>query len=204
MTMMAETFLLQVLQNGFSSIRNQPSQLNDILDALNDNEILSASTYFSNPKNKITIAPGFPSEPAHLPFIGVTLADDNQITEQTGIGLNYYETTDASGNITQLRGTRFRGVIKGTIYSPNADVVVWLSVICKWAMLSQFDWLAENAGLNEIQIRMGDYEPQPGFLPIFTFARGVFLTAEYDSVFKEQPSRIQGSSATGSYSNFTL
>lgn len=211
MSMMAETYMLQALRNGFSSIKQNPAQLADILTALNADELAVAQQWFGNLNltsanipntNRLIIAPGFPNAPELLPFIGVTVAEERQLTEQTGIGLNYYETIDpTTGAITRTRGARFSGTLKATIYTPNADLAIWLSAVCKWALLSQYDWFAsDEVGMNNISITVGDFEPQPGFLPIFTFARGVFLSAEYDQVFTETPHPITSLIADGSFS----
>lgn len=214
--MMAETYMLQALQNGFSSIKQNPAQLAEILTALNANELAVAQQWFGNLNltsanipntNRLIIAPGFPNAPEQLPFIGVTIADERQIPEQTGIGLGYYTVTDPNtGVITETRGARFQGTIKATIYTPNADLIVWLSTVCKWSLLSQYDWLGSDAGggLNNIQVYLGDYEPPPGFLPIFTFARGVFLQAEYDQVFTTQPQPITSATITGTFQGLVI
>ncbi|UOF90777.1 hypothetical protein LSG31_00395 [Fodinisporobacter ferrooxydans] len=201
--MMAETYMLQALQNGLASIRSNPSQLADILTALNANELSAAQQWFGNANNQIIIAPGFPMKPEQLPFIGITVGNDDQIESQTGIGLDYYTSTDSgSGIITQYRGAPFNGAIKGTIYTTNADLIVWLSAVCKWSLLSQYDWLGSDNGgaMRNIRIGLGDYEPSPGFLPIFSFARGVYLYGEYDCVFTTQPQAITSDSVTGSFS----
>lgn len=183
--MMAETYILQALQTGITSIRGNTAQLDNILTALNANEMAAAKAWFADTTKRIFVAPGFPMAPEQLPFIGITVADESQIESQTGIGLEYSTSVDGSGNIIDTRGARFQGTVKATIYTPNADLVVWLSTVCKWSLLTQYDWLGSDngGGMNNITIRTGDYEPQPGFLPIFTFARGVFVTAEYDMIF---------------------
>jgi hypothetical protein len=196
--MMAETYLLQALQAGINSIRQNTTQLADILSALSPNELTAAQTWFANPANTITIAPGFPSETTPLPFIGVTVADETQILEQTGIGLDYYNEIDAQGNVIQHRGARFIGQLKATIYTQNADLIVWLSAVCKWSLLTQYDWFGEQ-GFNNVQIGLGDFEPSPQFLPFFTFARGVFLRGEYDQTFKNTPSLITSTQTIGNY-----
>jgi hypothetical protein len=211
MSYMAETYMLQALQTGLASIRQTPTQLADILTALNANELAAAQSWFGNLNlgnsnipntNRLIIAPGFPMAPEQLPFIGVTVADESQITEQTGIGLEYYTLTDSSGVVTETRGLRFSGTLKATIYTPNADLIVWISSVCKWALMTQFDWLGSDAGggMNNIQIRLGDYEPQPGFLPIFTFARGISISAEYDLVFSTVPPLITSTTTTPTFS----
>jgi hypothetical protein len=184
--MMAETYLLQALQAGIISIRQNPSQLAYILSALNPTELASATQWFSNPANAITIASGFPMETAHLPFIGVTVAEETQIQSQTGIGLEYYTIANLDGTSTSVRGARFSGSLKATIYTPDANLIVWISTVCKWALLAQFDWLGEQ-GFNDLNVSIGDFEPSPNFLPIFTFARGIILRGEYDVVFLTTP-----------------
>lgn len=183
--MMAETYLLQAMQAGINSIRQNPSQLASVLSALNDNELASATQWFLDPRNMIIVAPGFPMETTHLPFIGVTIADERQIGEQTGIGLDYYTITGPDGTV-QTRGARFSGTLKATIYTPDANLIIWISTVCKWALLAQFDWFG-NQGFNNLSVSLGDFEPSPQFLPIFTFARGVMLSGEYDLVFTETP-----------------
>jgi hypothetical protein len=54
-------------------------------------------------------------------------------------------------------------------------------------------------GFNNISISIGDFEPQPQFLPTFTFARGIFLRAEYDQVFIESPQILHNGGVTGTY-----
>lgn len=199
--MMAETYMLQAISNGLDQVRQNPEILDDILDALNENELAATKAYFGNANNKIFIAPGFPQQTNQLPFIGVTTADENQIVEQTPIGLEYYEGVDNNGNTVQYRGARFNGLLKATIYTPNADLLIWLSVVLKWSLLSQFDWFGsdEGGGMNNIQIGLGDYEPQPQFFPEFVFSRGVFLRAEYDQVFKGIPQLITSTQTTGNF-----
>lgn len=187
--MIAETYLLQALRAGINSIMQDPSQLDDILIALNENELASAKQWFSNPSNVITVAPGFPMETSTFPFIGVTIADDSQMEGQTGIGLDYYEIENPDGSFTSTRGARFLGTLKATIYTPDANLLIWISALCKWSILAQFDWLGEQ-GFNNINVSLGDFEPSPEFLPIFTFARGLVVRGEYDFVFTKTPQAI--------------
>jgi hypothetical protein len=193
--MMAETFMLQALQNGLLNVRQNPAILDEVLTALNPNELAAAKVWFSNPKTKLYIAPGFPQAPEQLPFIGVTMAEEGQIESQTGIGLDYYSDNEGKN----YRGARFKGTLKATIYTPNADLIVWISTVLKWSLLSQYDWFDETAGFNNIQTKLGDYEPSPGFLPIFTFARGIFLSAEYDLVFTSIPETITSGTVAGDF-----
>lgn len=193
--MMAETYLLQAMQAGINSVQQNPSQLASVLSALNTEELASAQQWFSNTANRITIAPGFPMETASLPFIGVTVANEDQIESQTGIGLDYYAMTDGS----MQRGARFSGALKATIYTPDANLIIWISTVCKWSLLTQFDWLGEQ-GFNQITISVGDFEPSPQFLPIFTFARGVILRAEYDLIFTDLPTTpISSTTVSGNF-----
>jgi hypothetical protein len=184
--MIAETYLLQALQAGFDSIRNDPSQLASVLFALNDQELAAATQWFSDANNVVVVAPGFPMETSVLPFIGVTIAEETQIEGQTPIGLDYYTVDNGDGTVTETRGTRFTGSLKATIYSPDANLVVWISAVAKWAIIAQFDWLGEQ-GFNNINVGLGDFEPAPGFLPVFTFNRGLFVRAEYDFIFLKVP-----------------
>lgn len=193
--MMAETYLLQAVQAGINSIRQNPSQLASVLSALNNAELAAAIKWFSDPRNVITIAPGFPMETTHLPFIGVTIADENQLSDQTGIGLSYYTVSNPDGTTTSTRGARFLGALKATIYTPDANLIVWISTVVRWSLLAQFDWLGEQ-GFNNLMISVGDFEPSPQFLPIFTFSRGVILRGEYDIVFLTTPDIETVSSVT--------
>jgi hypothetical protein len=198
--MMAETYFLQALQAGIRSIQQDTEQLAYILTALSDDELNAAKEWFGNLENVITVAPGFPMETTRLPFIGVTIADDTQIEGQTPIGLDYYTVTNPDGTVTETRGARFNGFLKGTIYTPDANLIVWISTVCKWALLAQFDWLGDQ-GFNNLNISLGDFEPSPQFLPIFTFARGIFLRGEYDAVFLKTP-QIQPYTGTGVVGSF--
>ncbi|KIL42076.1 hypothetical protein SD70_02515 [Gordoniibacillus kamchatkensis] len=211
--MMAETYVLQALQRGFQQVQQNPALLDDILSALNANELAAAKGWFGNlnltaaniaNKNRLIIAPGFPAAPEQLPFIGVTVAEGGQIEGQTGIGLQYYTVSDDAGNVVNARGARFNGSIKATIFTPNADLIIWLSQVCLWALLTQYDWFAsdDGGGMNEIVIRIGDYEPQPIFLPTYTFARGVFLNAEFDIVFTTSATPITSSIVSGSFETY--
>lgn len=184
--MLAETYVLQAIQNGITSIQQNTAQLADILDALNANELAAAQRYFGAATTKITVAPGFPMEPTQLPFIGVTVANADQNMGQTPIGMMADMVVNSDGTYTVVQGARFNGSIKCTIYTPNADLIVWLSEIALWSLLSQYA-LFTNAGMGRLQTSIGDYEPSPGFLPIFTFARGVFLSAQYTKTFSSVP-----------------
>lgn len=187
--MMTETYMLTALANGIKSVQQNPALLKDILDALSLKELQAAQAYFGNPSTKIYLAPGFPMEPHQMPFIGVTIANEEQIQEQTPIGLAYDRIQNEDLTWTDVKGARFRGMLKATIYSPNADLVIWLSAICSWALLSQYDYLNES-GLGNISTGFGDFEPSPGFLPLFTFNRGLFLSAEYDKTFTVSPTLV--------------
>lgn len=187
--MMAETYMLYALSNGFSAIKDPATAsktLPDILSALNANELNAAIQWFTDPNKPVIIAPGFPSDPAQLPFIGVTVANDGQKAEETGIGLAYYRRDNSDGTKSDVRGLRFAGNIKATIYTPDANLIIWLSCVCKWALMTNYDYFNDE-GLNNVQIGLGDYEPSPEFLPIFSFARGIFLTADYDCTFTQVP-----------------
>jgi len=198
--MMAETYVLQALQNGLTSIRQNIAQLSEILDALSPAELQSAQNYFGDPKTQIIIAPGFPGSQTPFPFIGVTVAPEEQIAEQTPIGLAYDRIDNGDGTWTDVKGAPFHGTIKATIYTPNADLAVWLSAICVWALLSQFDFFLDTADMRNLQIGIGDYEPQPQWLPTFVFSRGVWISGEWDKTFTATPPTITSAIATGTFS----
>jgi len=200
--MMTESYMLQALVNGIQSVQQNPALLADILDALNEAELQAAQSYFGNPETQIYLSPGFPMEAAQMPFIGVTIANESQITEQTPIGLVYERVNNGDGTWTDIKGARFNGTLKATIYSPNADLVIWLSAICSWSLLSQYNYFNEY-GIGNIQTGLGDFEPSPQWLPMFTFARGILLSAEYDKTFTVSPTIVTSQLATGNFSVYT-
>ncbi len=138
-----------------------------------------------------------------MPFIGVTVAEDSQIVEQTPIGLVYERINNGDGTWTDVMGAPFRGTFKATIYTPNADLIVWLSAICSWALLTQYNWFVNTLGMRNLQIGLGDYEPSLQWLPNLVFARGVWLSAEFDKTFTGAPTIITSSSTTGTFSDIT-
>jgi len=200
--MMTETYMLNALANGIKSVQQNPSLLEDILDALSDSELAAAKSYFGNVKTKINLAPGFPMESGHMPFIGVTIANEGQITEQTPIGLVYETINNGDGTFTDIKGARFKGTLKATIYSPNADVVIWLSAICSWALLTHYSYFNEE-GLGNLTTGLGDFEPSPQWLPVFTFARGIIMSAEYDKTFTATPTVVTNAYSSGTFSVFS-
>ena len=201
--MMYETYMLQALDNGINAVRQDTTKLADILDALNPAELAAAQAYFGDSGIEIYVAPGFPMEPSRMPFIGVTVANEEQIAGQTPIGLAYERIDNGDGTWTDVKGARFQGTLKATIYTSNADLIMWLSAVCSWALLSQIDTIfSETAGMNNILTGLGDYEPSPSWLPIFTFARGVWLSGEYDKTYLVIPPIITSAMATGTFSAF--
>lgn len=188
--MMYETYMLQALTNGMQSIRQDTSKLEEILDALSLQELASAKAYFGNSKNQIYIAPGFPGDPPKFPFIGVTVANEDPIDTQIPIGLAYDRIDNGDGTWTDVKGMRYKGILKATVYTPNADLLIWLSAVCSWCLLSQIDFFTETAGINNVLVGTGDYEPAPQWLPVFTFARGIWLSGEYDKTFLSTPTPI--------------
>lgn len=189
--MMAEVYVLKALQNGLLEIQQDPSKLDKILTALNSSEMESAQSFFADPK-AISIAPGFPSNQSIFPFTGVTVADEDPLEEQTPIGMAYDRVQDDLGTWWDVMGARYNGAIKCTIYSPNADAIIWISAVVKWALLKSIGWFhTEDGGeMNHIRVRVADYEPAPQWLSTLTFARGVFLFAEYDSTFEVESTGI--------------
>lgn len=202
--MMYETYMLQALTNGLQSIQKNTAQLSDILDALNPSELAAAQNYFGNPVNKIYIAPGFPSDPARMPFIGVTVANEEQIPEQTPVGFAYGRIENQDGTWTDVKGARFRGIIKATIYTPNADVLMWLSAICSWSLLSQYDFFANIGEMSNLQSGLGDFEPQPVWLPTFIFCRGIWLSAEYDKTYISNPPVITSTYTSATFTDISV
>lgn len=196
--MMTESYMLTALSNGIQSVQQNPALLGDILDALSLSELQAAQAYFGNKGTKIFLAPGFPMEQGQMPFIGVTIASESQIVEQTPIGLAYDTIDNGDGTWTDVKGARFSGTLKATIYSPNADIVIWLSAICSWALLSQYSYFNDQ-GLGNVTTGLGDFEPSPQWIPVFTFARGIFLSAEYDKTFTVNPQVITSALATGTF-----
>lgn len=197
--MMYETYMLQALANGIQSIQKNVSQLSDILDALNTSELAAAQSFFGNAQNKIYIAPGFPADATRMPFVGVTVASEEQIPDQTPIGLAYERINNGDGTWSDIKGARFKGVVKATIYTPNADIMMWLSAVCSWAILSQYDFFSNTAGMNNLQSGLSDYEPQPVWLPSFVFTRGIWLSAEYDKTYVATPHVITSATSTATF-----
>jgi len=184
--MIAETYVLQAVQNGITTIQQNASVLSDILDVLSLDQLVSAENFFGNPKTKIGIAPGFPMQTTQLPFVGVTVANSEQDMGRTPVGMSFGTKTNIDGTVSPLIGGRFNGQIKATIYTPNADLIVWLTEIVFWSLFTQMD-LFTQAGMNRISVNMGDYEPSPDFFPVPTFTRGVFLSAQYSKVYATVP-----------------
>lgn len=201
--MMSETYVLQALSNGIQQIQQNPQLLTDILDALNQQELASAMNYFGNPKIEIEIAPGFPMEQSKMPFIGVTVADEHQDMSEQPIGAVVDSIDNGDGTWTDIKGYPFDGTIKATIYTPNPNVVVWLSAICSWALMSQYDFFYNKAGMWAIETGLGDYEPSPQWLPTFVFARGAYLKGKWYKTFKGTPQIVKSTQNTGTFSDIT-
>lgn len=201
--MMSETYVLQAISNGLQTIQQNPGLLNDILDALNDQERMSAVTYFMNPQTKIIVAPGFPNQQSQFPFIGVTVAEENQSIGDQGIGLMFDRNDNGDGTWTDVKAVPFEGTIKATIYTPNPDLIIWLSAICSWALISNYDFFYETAGMWEVQCGLGDYEPSPQYLPIFVFARGAYLKGKWNKTFKSIVRPVTSSLTTGTFNDLT-
>jgi hypothetical protein len=182
--MMAETYLLQAIQAGIAQIQQTPSLLTDILDALSAEEQTSAQNYFTTAK--IKVAPGFPQEQMDMPFIGVTVAAMQQNARITPIGFASQTIDNGDGTSTVVAGFGVDGVIKATIYTPNADLIVWLSEVVFWCLGTQAQ-IFFDAGFGALQLGLGDYEPSPDFLPVFTFARGVTLSGKWLKSFAAPP-----------------
>ena len=184
MSMMAETYMLQAIQAGIAQIQQTPSLLASILDALSAEEQTSAQNYFATAK--IKVAPGFPQEQPDLPFVGVTVATMQQNAQLTPIGWASQTIDNGNGTSTVVSGFGVDGVIKATIYTPNADLIVWLSEVVFWCLGTQVQIFLDE-GFGAIQLGLGDYEPKPDFLPIFTFARGVTLSGRWLKSFAAPP-----------------
>lgn len=182
---MAETYVLQAVQNGLQVIQQNPTLLSRILDALSSQEQQSAQNYFATAK--IKVAPGFPMSQADLPFIGVTVANAEQDIGKTPIGWHAQILDNGDGTSSNVQTVRFNGVIKSAIYTSNADLIVWLSEIVAWCLFTNAN-VFTNADMGRIQVSIGDYEPSPDFLPtIFTFARGITLSCVFGKTFVGAP-----------------
>lgn len=203
--MMSETYVLQVLSNGIQQIQQDTSLLDDILDALNTQELTSAKSYFGNPKTKIIVAPGFPNEQTPMPFVGVTVAEEHQDDANTPIGYAFDRIDNGDGTWTDVRGIAVDGTIKATIYTPNADVIIWLSAICQWALISQYDFFMSESGaaMYEVSSGLGDYEPQPQWLPTFVFSRGAYLRGKWMKTIKSSPNVVTSTSTTATFIDIT-
>lgn len=201
--MMSETYVLQGLTNGIQQIQKNPALLDDILDALNTQELASAKSYFGNPKTKIIIAPGFPNEQTPMPFVGVTVAEEDPDASETGIGFALIRTDNGDGTWTDIKGYNYAGSIKATIYTPNADVIVWLSAICEWSLIQNYDFFMDTAGFYEVGCGLGDYEPQPQWLPVFVFLRGVYLRGKWTKTIKSSPNVVTSTLTTGTFTDIT-
>ena len=178
--MMYETYVLQALRTGIASIQGDVDQLDDILDALSPTELASAKLYFANPKTTIYVAPGFPQESSRMPFVGVTVASEDPLQAQTPISYEFITANNGDGTWTQITGGRYHGTIKATIYTPNPDLILWLTAIVWWSLMTQISLFISTANMNNVLIGMGDYEPSPSFLaPLFVFARGIWVSGEY-------------------------
>jgi len=57
--------------------------------------------------------------------------------------------------------------------------------------------------MNNIQQGLGDYEPSPSWLPLFTFARGVWLSGEYDKTYLCTPPIVTSASVTGTFTDIS-
>lgn len=185
-SMVGETYVLQAVQQGLASIQSNPAQLSGILDALSTAELASAQSYFGNPQTVIKVAPGFPMQQPDLPFIGVTLGLAEQDMRRGPVGWNAGTVDNGNGTTSQQFSMVVNAQIKATIYTANADLIVWLSEIVWWAIATQSSVFL-NAGFGHIGLSMGDYEPQPDFLPVFTFVRGLTVSMTFSKGFLGAP-----------------
>jgi hypothetical protein len=173
------------------------------LDALSPQELTSAKSYFGNSKNRIIVAPGFPGEQTTMPFIGVTVAEEHQDTSETPMGFAVERIDNGDGTWTDVQGFSFDGSIKATIYTPNADLIIWLSAVCEWALLSNYPFFINTAGMYTVQSGLGDYEPSPQWLPIFVFARGVYLRGKWMKTITSSPVTVTTTLTTGTFVDIT-
>lgn len=200
---MTETYMLQALTNGLQKVCQNTNLLDEILDALNPGELSAAKKWFGDPRTQITIAPGFPVEQTKMPFIGVAVAQEDQDTSQTPVGFALDRTPNGDGTWTDVKGAVFDGTIKATIYTPNADLVIWLSAFCLWALMDNYDLFFDGAGIWDVQIGLGDYEPSPQWLPVFVFARGVYIRGNWLKTFTGTPNLVTSHTESATFTDMT-
>lgn len=79
------------------------------------------------------------------------------------------------------------------VWAPNADLVVDLYHIVKWAFLFNRDKLVVDRGLFRQKLGGADYEPAPSFFPDFVYRRGFTFWCQYSvSIPTEEVPYISG------------
>lgn len=172
MFMLVDTILSQVITNQLDNLRQNPSLLDTIFSAVDDNTRNQIKGYILN--NQINVLRGFPRDPAVLPAYAIVLGSERE--EPEAIGQYLYDDDDSN---QEVYGTFYVAQYRIETWTTNADLTILLYNLLKWILLSNRDYL-ETQGIKRQTITGTDFEPIRIEFPELIYRRTAILDAMYE------------------------
>lgn len=172
MFMLVDNVLSQVIENQLSNLRQNPSLLDTIFQAVDDNTRNQVKGYILN--NQLNVFRGFPRDPAALPAYAIVLGSERE--EPQAVGQYLYDDT---ANTQEVYGTFYVAQYRLEAWSNNGDLTILLYNLLKWILLSNRDYL-ESQGIQRQNLTGTDFEPVPSQFPELIYRRALLMELTYE------------------------
>ena len=175
-----EDYLRSLMNERINWLKKHPEEIPKIFGVLGRRSTLKAFTDFVV-KTEFRVLLGFPREPSKLPCYIITLTGEQEIP--SGLGDSIDEDFDEE-DIFHINVTTIQTTYRIEAWADNSDLVVYMYILAKWAMLVS----KHDMQLNHIilpTVGGADLEPAPDYFPIFVYRRALLVSLTFENRFYE-------------------
>lgn len=175
-----ELLYRQVLQTGFTWLRDNPQRLAEMMVGLISDDdaqtVQDVRTYFGSSTNRVEVVQGWPGKSTRFPCVCLILENDNDEVEFIGRVAEIGLTSDLTDGMKF--GRMWNSKIMFLCCTHNSDLTVFLYYIVK-LILEKYQKTMAAAGLHNLKADGADLQPKFDFLPDTITLRGLNVAASY-------------------------
>ena len=198
--------VLSAVQSGFEAFaQNLSTYVPQLFDSWATQEQAEITAYFTGQQTPVYFSYAFTMQPNAFPQISVTMGPGAEEANADSFGMAITKpipVTDGSGKVTSYQ--LYQGIAKHDRYDleirhpTNQKLLLWLDIICQWALLQQRQSLLQQGFLVQT-ISASGVQPDPfysvnGSAPVFL--RTVSLTVRHEVGYYTTAQPISGITST--------
>jgi hypothetical protein len=191
----AQRLVYHVLLSGFELMQQKPQFIDRIFEILPIQEVGKIKKFIAA-GTKPNIVHGFPRRDMHEPLV-ISILTSNERTEQSYLNshmgveqveddslsfLGELEEFESTGAASVVKGGRVQSQIETWIYALHPDILHYTYALA-WVILHSSHDVFESWGVSPGEITGGDVQPDPKFLPDYTYIRRLVMPVSGDRTY---------------------